>query len=175
MGRAGTKAARPILPGGADGVWYNVGSAAVRRAFGPPMLKVSPRIQIPLTEFDFSFARSSGPGGQNVNKVSSKAILRWPVTASVHLPPDVRARFLARFSRKLTVERELVVSSQRYRDQGRNIADCLEKVREMLLAVAEAPRKRRPTKPSRSSQARRLEHKQAHSAKKRQRRTLGDE
>lgn len=140
-----------------------------------PMLKVTPRIQIPLAEFDFSFARSSGPGGQNVNKVSSKAILRWPVTKSAHLPADVRGRFLVRFGHKLTVDRELVVSSQRYRDQGRNVADCLDKVREMLAAVAEAPRKRRPTKPTRASKTRRLESKQAHSAKKRQRRSVGDE
>ncbi len=83
-----------------------------------PELTVNSRISIPHEEFEFSFARSGGPGGQNVNKVNSKALLRWPVVTSAALPPDVRARFLARYRSRLTVEGEVIVTSQRYRDQG---------------------------------------------------------
>ena len=65
-----------------------------------PVLTVNSRIQIPHEEFEFSFARSGGPGGQNVNKVNSKALLRWPVAHSAALPDDVRARFLARYQHR---------------------------------------------------------------------------
>ena len=93
------------------------------------MLIVNSRLQIPLSEFEFTYVRSSGPGGQNVNKVNSKALLRWPVIRSASLPPDVRERFLRRFASRLTTEGELLINSQRYRDQGRNADDCLEKLR----------------------------------------------
>ena len=102
----------------------------------------------PHEEFTFTFVRSSGPGGQNVNKVNSKAVLRWPVMHSAALPAEVRQRFVARFGRRLTGEGELVLSSQRYRDQGRNVADCLEKLKSMLAAVAARPVVRKPTKPT---------------------------
>ena len=92
--------------------------------------------------------RSSGPGGQNVNKVNSKAVLRWNVAASPSLPADVRERFLAIHRSRLTGEGELIVTSQRYRDQGRNVADALEKLRAMLDRGRRRPKTRRPTKPS---------------------------
>jgi ribosome-associated protein len=130
------------------------------------MLVVNSRLQLPLEEFKFTYVRSSGPGGQNVNKVNSKAMLRWPMTASPSLPGDVRARFLKRFGSKLTTEGELIVVSQRYRDQARNTADCLEKVRQMLALVAVAPVKRKKTKPTRGSVERRLEEKRGASRKK---------
>src|SRR5207244_417594 len=109
------------------------------------------------------------------NKVNSKAVLRWPLTASPSLPPDVRDRFLTRYGNRLTGDGELVISSQRYRDQGRNVSDCLEKLSAMLGEVARAPRKRRPTKPSKSSVQKRLTSKQAHSKKKHRRRVLPEE
>ena len=133
------------------------------------ILMITPRIRIPLAEFDFSYTRSSGPGGQNVNKVNSKATMRWPVRATASLPADVRARFFERFGSRVTTEGDLIIHSQRYRDQGRNVVDCLDKLRLMLTEVAVAPKKRRPTKPSRASKQRRLEHKRATSAKKQQR------
>jgi ribosome-associated protein len=134
------------------------------------MLIITPAIQIPDSEFGFTFARSSGPGGQNVNKVNSKAVLRWSPTTSPSLPEDVRSRFLLRFASRLTIAGELILTSQRSRDQNRNIEDCLERLKEMLLAVTRKPVQRRPTKPTRGSHKRRLEAKRLHSSKKRRRR-----
>jgi ribosome-associated protein len=135
------------------------------------MLSIGRRIKIPLSEFSFSFARSAGPGGQNVNKVNSKAILRWPVISSRSLPEPVKERFVARYGRRLTAEGDLLVSSQRYRDQSANIEDCLEKVRVMVATVAAAPIPRRPTKPTLASKERRARVKTVKSQKKRLRRT----
>jgi ribosome-associated protein len=134
------------------------------------MLTVSPNLSIPLREFQFTFSRSSGPGGQNVNKVSSKATLRWSVIHSPSLRDDQRARLLARLGRRLTTEGELLVSSQRFRDAGRNVADCLEKLRLMLAAMVEPPKPRRPTRPTRGSVRRRIEQKVQRSQKKQGRR-----
>jgi len=139
------------------------------------MLVINSRLKIPLREFRFSFARSSGPGGQNVNKVSSKATLRWPVLESPSLPDSVRQRFLAKYRRRVTAEGELVITSQRFRDAGRNVADCLEKLRTMLAESAVAPKPRKPTKPTRASARRRLQAKQRQSRKKQLRRTPRDE
>ncbi len=98
------------------------------------MLTINPRVRIALSEFSFTFVRSSGPGGQNVNKVASKAVLRWDVAASASLPDDVRQRFLEQYARRITNEGELVLSSQRYRDQGRNVADCLERLQKAMAS-----------------------------------------
>jgi len=134
------------------------------------MLVVNSRIRVPRSELELSFVRSSGPGGQNVNKVSSKAVLRWGVTRNESLPPEVRARFLEKYRSRLTGDGELIVTSQRYRDQGRNVADALEKLRAMLAAVAVAPKKRRPTRPSKAAVERRIKSKQVRSRKKELRR-----
>ncbi|HEY9786803.1 MAG TPA: alternative ribosome rescue aminoacyl-tRNA hydrolase ArfB [Candidatus Obscuribacterales bacterium] len=134
------------------------------------VLSVGSNIYIPISEFEFTFARSGGPGGQNVNKVNSKAVLRWRVTESPSLPDDVKERFLERFGRRVTTDGDVLVTSQRYRDQDRNVDDCLEKLRAMIETVAEAPATRRPTKPSAAVKRRRAETKRKASAKKQQRR-----
>lgn len=133
-------------------------------------LIISARVRISAGEFEWSFARSGGPGGQNVNKVNSKAVLRWRPVDSPSLPDDVRQRFLARFASKLTEDGDLVIASDEYRDQPKNIAASLEKLREMIQQVLVAPRKRKPTKPSLGSKRRRLEGKQRQSEKKQSRR-----
>jgi ribosome-associated protein len=133
------------------------------------MLVVDRHLRIPRAEFRFSFSRSGGPGGQNVNKVATKATLRWPVAQSESLPAGVKGRFLARFRKRITREGDLVLASQRYRDQSRNIDDCLERVRQMILSVAAAPRPRRATRPTRGSVERRLKAKKSRGAKKRRR------
>ncbi len=134
------------------------------------MLYIADHIQIPLSEFSFTFARSGGPGGQNVNKVNSKAILRWPVNTSPSLPDAVKARFITKYASRLTIEGELVLSSQRYRDQPGNIDDCLAKVTEMLMSVATRPVLRKATKPTMSSTIKRVDTKVQNSKKKQQRR-----
>jgi len=140
------------------------------------MLRVNAQIQIPLREFDFSFSRSSGAGGQNVNKVNTKVTLRWDLDASPSLSEAVKARFRARFGRRLTTAGVLVVQSQRFRDQGRNVADCLEKLRQMLLEVATAPKARRATKPGRGARERRLRDKRKTGERKQRRaRVTGDD
>ncbi|HVH07325.1 MAG TPA: alternative ribosome rescue aminoacyl-tRNA hydrolase ArfB [Myxococcota bacterium] len=131
-------------------------------------------MQPPLGEVRFSFARSSGPGGQNVNKVESKAVLRWDVARSPTLRGAMRARFLERFARRITTEGELVLASQRYRVRERNVADCIAKLRAMLDEVAKPPKPRRPTKPTRASKQRRLDTKKAQSRKKAERGRTGD-
>jgi ribosome-associated protein len=130
-----------------------------------------PELHIPLSELDCSYVRSSGPGGQNVNKVNSKCVLRWSVASSPSLPEPVRARFLERYGSRLTREGDLVVMSDRFRDQKRNFEDCLAKAEAMLQAVARPPKIRAKTKPTRSSQRRRRNDKKAHSDKKAMRRT----
>jgi ribosome-associated protein len=139
------------------------------------MLTVTAELRIPLREFEFTFARSSGPGGQNVNKVNSKALLRWRVTASRSLPEPVRQRLMARLGRRLTSEGDLLISSQRFRDAGRNAADCLEKLRQLLAASAAAAKPRRPTRPTRGSVERRRQAKRRHSQKKQGRSRLGQD
>lgn len=134
------------------------------------MLKIDDRIEIKLTEFNFTFARSGGPGGQNVNKVNSKVVLRWSLEKSKALPDDVRERFVARFHRRISNVGDVLIQSERYRDQGRNVADCLEKLREMLLEVAKAPRTRRPTRRTKGSIERRLKDKKSSAQKKETRR-----
>jgi ribosome-associated protein len=139
------------------------------------MLVVNSRIRIPDEELQFTFVRSSGPGGQNVNKVASKASLRWNVAASAALVEDVRARFLTRYASRVTAAGDVIVTSQRYRDQGRNAADALAKLRAMIAAVARPPKPRKPTRPTRAAAARRLETKRAHAKKKRRRRAALEE
>lgn len=140
------------------------------------ILDVTSRIRIPCSEFDWGVARSSGPGGQNVNKVNSKVMLRWPLLTSSGLPADVRDRFVAAYRRRLTTEGDLVLSSERFRDQPKNVADCLEKLKVLLLAVAVAPKPRRVSKPTKASKRRRVEAKKQRTEVKqrRQRPNLDD-
>jgi len=125
---------------------------------------------IPTSELELTFSRSSGPGGQNVNKTSSKATLRWDVLHSPSLPEDVRARFLRAWSSRLTTAGELVLHAQRHRDQSRNAADVVEKLAEMLRAAARPRRARKPTRPGRGAVERRLQEKRRRGRAKQERR-----
>src|SRR3984893_14939463 len=109
------------------------------------MLEITDRIHISDSKFQWSFVRSGGPGGQNVNKVASKAVLRWNASGSQSLPQDVKARFLAQQHHRLTTLGELVLTSQRYRDQERNRQDCLDKLRKLLQQAAALPCPRKRT------------------------------
>ncbi|MFO0909446.1 MAG: alternative ribosome rescue aminoacyl-tRNA hydrolase ArfB [Isosphaeraceae bacterium] len=136
-------------------------------------LRIDDRLAIPLDEFTWEYSRSSGPGGQNVNKVNSKVQLRWKPAESPSLPEPVRQRLLAQIGNKLTGDGELLIASQASRDQGRNVDACLEKLRQLVAAAAHPPRPRRPTRPTRASQERRVESKTRRSETKRNRRAPG--
>jgi len=133
------------------------------------MLEVNSRISIPLREIDFTYARSSGPGGQNVNKVESKAVLHWQVTESPSLITSVKQRFTEKFHQRINSEGVLVLSSDKFRDRNRNINDCLDKLKAMILEIATPPKKRRPTKPSRGAVQKRIDTKKQNAQKKQRR------
>jgi len=130
------------------------------------MLLVNEQIRIQDDELQWSFVRSGGPGGQNVNKVASKAVLRWDLAGSPGVPDSVKARLRTLQRNRITSEGDLILTSQRYRDQERNREDCLEKLREMVLQAAFVPRPRRPTRATRGSRERRLSTKHHRSATK---------
>jgi ribosome-associated protein len=134
------------------------------------MLHISSTIRIPDHEFRWTFARSSGPGGQNVNKVASKAVLRWSIVQSASLPEEVKARLRAIAGSNWTADGELIVTSQKYRDQGRNRQDCLDKLAMLIRRAATRPRARITTKPGRAARERRLMAKRHRSRSKQARR-----
>jgi ribosome-associated protein len=137
------------------------------------MFEIAPGIALAPEEFAISYARSGGPGGQNVNKVNSKVILRWNPGRSGNLPADVLARLLVQQKSRLTTEGDLVITSQKTRDQGRNLEDCLEKVREIVKRALEIPRARKKTRPSRGAKERRLSTKRLHGRRKESRQRPG--
>ena len=129
-------------------------------------LVIDEQLSIPHGELRFSFARSSGPGGQNVNKVNTKAVLRWRPAESLGLPDAVRARLLSRLANRLTTDGELVIASDRHREQGRNVGECLSRLRALVAAAKTPPKRRVATRPSRAANERRLREKRARSQRK---------
>ena len=130
------------------------------------------KINLPIKELNFTFSRSSGAGGQNVNKVNSKVTLHWNIKKNNTFSKFLIERFMIRYNRKVNDLGEVVIISQRFRDQGRNIADCIEKLETMLTEVSTIPKKRKATKPTRSSIEKRLKNKKGHSDKKKMRKKL---
>ncbi len=120
------------------------------------MLEISPAITIADDELIERFVRSSGPGGQNVNKVATAVELRFDAANSPSLPDDVRARLLARRDRRITSDGVIVINAQRFRTQDRNREDARERLAALVQAALKAPVKRVPTKPTRASKERRL-------------------
>ena len=133
-------------------------------------MDINALIHIPDAELEWSYVRSGGPGGQNVNKVASKAVLRWNVAATEALPLEVKARLFAQQGGRITTEGDLLLTSQRFRDQERNRQDCLEKLRELITTATIVPKVRKKKKPTRASKERRLAAKKHRSAVKKQRR-----
>ncbi len=131
------------------------------------MIKIA-GITIGNDEFDFQFVRSAGAGGQNVNKVASKAVLRWHFETSA-IPLAVKERFRAKYTTRITLDGDVVITSDRYRDQPKNLADAVEKLKEMLESVVMPPKPRKKTKPSRGAVERRLQSKRIQSDRKRSR------
>jgi ribosome-associated protein len=123
------------------------------------MLVITPDIAIADDELVERFVRSAGPGGQNVNKVSTAVELRFDVANSPSLAEDLRARLLARRDRRLTDEGVLVINAQRFRTQERNRADARERLAGVVLAATLVPKTRVATRPTRASKLRRLDGK----------------
>jgi len=139
------------------------------------VLFVPPAVRIPLAEFSFTFARSGGPGGQNVNKVNSKAVMRWRVLESPSLDERVRVRFVEQNRHRMTDAGDFLLTSQRFRDQPKNIQDCYDKLREMLARAVAQPKRRKATRPTAGSRRRRLTDKRQRSAAKQLRRRPADD
>ncbi|RJR29044.1 MAG: aminoacyl-tRNA hydrolase [Candidatus Latescibacterota bacterium] len=130
------------------------------------MIEVTGSIRLDESELVFEFVRSSGPGGQNVNKVATAVRLRFDVRRSASLPDDVRARLLALAGRRASEDGVLTIRAERHRTQQANRRDAVERLVELVRRAAAPPKKRRATRPSAASRERRLESKRRLSRRK---------
>lgn len=119
-------------------------------------------IYIPDDELEFTYVRSSGAGGQNVNKVNSKAVLKWNYLATICMNTDQKLRFAKLHSAKIAEDGFVIITAQEFRDQPRNADRCLEKLKKMIKEAMFIPKVRKKTKPTRSSKEKRLETKKRH-------------
>jgi ribosome-associated protein len=132
-------------------------------------LVAPPGIAIPESELEERFVLSSGPGGQNVNKVASAVELRFDAARSPSLPDHVKQRLRSLAGRRLSKEGVLVLRGNRFREQQRNRDDVRARLADLIARAAIAPKRRKPTKPSRAARERRLDEKKARSKRKRER------
>ena len=149
----------------------HVGSRARRPTM--PILRLDAGWVIPEDDLELKFVRSSGPGGQNVNKLSTKAELRLKLQQTTALQPAQKRRLSAAFPSRCTAEGDFIVTSERFRSQSMNQDDALERLAAMIRSVRVPPKARVKTKPSRASKLKRLDTKRRRGELKRQRRDGG--
>ena len=137
--------------------------------------ELAPGVTLPGSAIDVSASRSGGPGGQNVNKVASKVQLRVDLGRIVGLAADARERLAALAGNRLDADGRLLLTSQRYRDQPRNLEDARQKLRTLVAKALQRPEPRRPTRATAGGRERRLETKRRDALKKRQRRGAPDD
>jgi len=139
-------------------------------------LEVTPSVTIPDSDLSFAFVRASGPGGQNVNKVSSAVQLRFDMAGSTALSESVKTRLRALAGRRVTDDGALLIIARNQRSQDHNRREALERLAELVRQALVVPKTRRATKPTRASRERRLESKShQQQAKKRRSRVRWDD
>lgn len=134
------------------------------------MIEVTPDLSINENDLSFDFIRSSGPGGQNVNKVASGVQLRYRLTAASTLPEEVKQRLYHIARNRITEEGVLIIEAKRYRTQEQNREDALARLVALIYQATQKPKPRRKTRPSAASQAERIDEKKRRGAIKRSRR-----